>query len=217
MDTGYIFRPAGMADMGRIMEIIGQAKAQMKREGRDQWDENYPAERDISGDILSSSGYVLVSGELPVAYGAAVFSGEPAYSAIRGKWLSDLDYVVLHRLAVADEVKGRGVATVFMRKVEELAACRGIRSFKVDTRYDNIPMLKVFTRLGFSYCGEVRYGHGSCLAERSGFEPEIRFCRIHAFQACLLSHSSISPEAVAKIAIIFIFATGVVLISSSVP
>ena len=31
-------------------------------------------------------------------------------------------------------------------------------------------------------------------AERSGFEPEIRFCRIHAFQACLLSHSSISPE-----------------------
>ena len=30
-------------------------------------------------------------------------------------------------------------------------------------------------------------------AERSGFEPEIRFCRIHAFQACLLSHSSISP------------------------
>lgn len=164
MDTGYIFRPAGMADMGRIMEIIGQAKAQMKREGRDQWDENYPAERDISGDILSSSGYVLVSGELPVAYGAAVFSGEPAYSAIRGKWLSDLDYVVLHRLAVADEEKGRGVATVFMRKVEELAACRGIRSFKVDTRYDNIPMLKVFTRLGFSYCGEVRYGHGARMA-----------------------------------------------------
>ena len=32
------------------------------------------------------------------------------------------------------------------------------------------------------------------VAERSGFEPEIRFCRIHAFQACLLSHSSISPE-----------------------
>ena len=29
---------------------------------------------------------------------------------------------------------------------------------------------------------------------RYGFEPEIRFCRIHAFQACLLSHSSISPE-----------------------
>ena len=30
-------------------------------------------------------------------------------------------------------------------------------------------------------------------AERGGFEPPIRFWRIHAFQACLLSHSSISP------------------------
>ena len=31
------------------------------------------------------------------------------------------------------------------------------------------------------------------VAERGGFEPPIRFWRIHAFQACLLSHSSISP------------------------
>ena len=32
-------------------------------------------------------------------------------------------------------------------------------------------------------------------AERGGFEPPIRFWRIHAFQACLFSHSSISPSA----------------------
>ena len=31
-------------------------------------------------------------------------------------------------------------------------------------------------------------------AERGGFEPPIRFWRIHAFQACLLSHSSTSPD-----------------------
>ena len=30
-------------------------------------------------------------------------------------------------------------------------------------------------------------------AERGGFEPPIRFRRIHAFQACLFNHSSISP------------------------
>ena len=32
------------------------------------------------------------------------------------------------------------------------------------------------------------------IAERGGFEPPIRFWRIHAFQACLLSHSSTSPD-----------------------
>ena len=30
-------------------------------------------------------------------------------------------------------------------------------------------------------------------AERTGFEPVIRFWRIHAFQACLFNHSSTSP------------------------
>ena len=30
-------------------------------------------------------------------------------------------------------------------------------------------------------------------AERTGFEPVSRFRRLHAFQACLFSHSSIFP------------------------
>ena len=33
----------------------------------------------------------------------------------------------------------------------------------------------------------------STTAERTGFEPVIRFWRIHAFQACLFNHSSTSP------------------------
>ena len=32
------------------------------------------------------------------------------------------------------------------------------------------------------------------MAEGKGFEPLIRFRRIHAFQACLFNHSSISPN-----------------------
>ena len=31
------------------------------------------------------------------------------------------------------------------------------------------------------------------LAERKGFEPSIRYKRIHAFQACDFNHSSTSP------------------------
>jgi hypothetical protein len=36
-------------------------------------------------------------------------------------------------------------------------------------------------------------GYDECLAEREGFEPSIRFGRIHAFQACALDRSAISP------------------------
>ena len=40
--------------------------------------------------------------------------------------------------------------------------------------------------------------HGAYQAERPGFEPGIPFRGIHAFQACLFSHSSISPDKTQK-------------------
>ena len=33
------------------------------------------------------------------------------------------------------------------------------------------------------------------VAERAGFEPAIRYSRIHTFQACAFSHSATSPGA----------------------
>lgn len=99
-----------------------------------------------------------------VAYGAVVFDGEPAYDAIEGAWLTDGDYVVLHRMAVADGKKGRGVATEFMRRVEAMACGRGTGSMRVDTNFDNRYMLRMLGRLGFVYCGKVRYRSGERLA-----------------------------------------------------
>ena len=99
-----------------------------------------------------------------VAYGAVVFDGEPAYDAIEGAWLTDGDYVVLHRMAVADGEKGRGVATEFMRRVEAMACGRGTGSMRVDTNFDNRYMLRLLGRLGFVYCGKVRYRSGERLA-----------------------------------------------------
>lgn len=104
-----------------------------------------------------------------VAYGAVVFDGEPAYDAIEGAWLTDGDYVVLHRMAVADGEKGRGVATEFMRRVEAMACGRGTGSMRVDTNFDNRYMLRMLGRLGFVYCGKVRYRS----SERLAFEKTL--------------------------------------------
>ena len=99
-----------------------------------------------------------------IAYGAVVFDGEPAYDAIEGAWLTDGEYVVLHRMAVADGEKARGVATEFMRRVEAMAHGRGTGSMRVDTNFDNRYMLRMLGRLGFVYCGKVRYRSGERLA-----------------------------------------------------
>ena len=39
---------------------------------------------------------------------------------------------------------------------------------------------------------EALDNHDSIMAEKAGFEPAVR-CRTHAFQACALNHSAISP------------------------
>jgi GNAT superfamily N-acetyltransferase len=153
----YLFRKAGQADNERIWQIILQAKEQMRRMNSRQWQDGYPAVENIASDIENDYGYVLCKDSYVIAYGAVIFDGEPAYSDIHGKWLTDLPYVVVHRLAVADEVKNRGIATLFMQKVQELTKQKGIGSFRVDTNFDNLYMQKILFALDFTYCGEIFY------------------------------------------------------------
>lgn len=168
MNTGFTFRKAKAADADRIWEILLQAKAMMKREGRMQWDENYPTRELVDEDIKKGIGYVLCDNtentSIVIAYGAVVFDGEQVYDTIEGEWLSHGKYVVLHRLAVADEAKGKGISGRYLLEVENLALENGIHSFKCDTREDNSYMLKSFRKFGFIPCGTVYYGKGSRLA-----------------------------------------------------
>lgn len=191
MNEDLKYRKAEPADAERIMEIIRQAQAQMRALGSLQWLDGYPARTDIDNDIARGYGYVFeksdaaenpAAAETPqkydkgtvpggvIAYGAAVFDGEPAYGAIDGAWLTGGDYVVLHRLAVADGEKGRGVAAEFMRRTEALARGRGVGSFRVDTNFDNRYMLRMLERLRFAYCGKIVYGSGERLAFEKPFE-----------------------------------------------
>ena len=158
------FRKAADGDTDGIMEIIGQAVRRMLSEGKHQWDDTYPQRSHIADDIARGCGYVMTCGGRLAAYGAVVFSGEPAYAGIRGQWLSEGPYVVLHRLTVADAMRGRGVGSRFMAEVERLAAERGVRSFKVDTNHDNTRMRSLLGKLGFTYCGDISYEHGDRMA-----------------------------------------------------
>ncbi|GHT41801.1 acetyltransferase [Bacteroidia bacterium] len=157
MEDTIIFRKAEKADVERIWQIILQAKEQMRLMNSRQWQDGYPAVENITGDIENGYGYVLCRENVVIAYGAVIFDGEPAYEKIQGKWLTNRPYVVVHRLAVADEVKNCGIATLFMQKVEELSWKKGIHSFRVDTNFDNLYMQKILFALDFTYCGEIYY------------------------------------------------------------
>jgi GNAT superfamily N-acetyltransferase len=157
MEDIILFREAEKANTERIWQIILQAKAQMRLMNSRQWQDGYPAMENIADDIEKGYGYVLSKENIVIAYAAIIFDGEPAYSTIQGKWLTNQSYVVVHRLAVADEVKNRGIGALFMRKVEELSRKRNVRSFRVDTNFDNLYMQKILYGLDFTCCGEIFY------------------------------------------------------------
>lgn len=155
-----ILRKALLDELPIIWNILQEAIEQRKQDGSAQWQNGYPNEQVVLDDIKNGYAYVLIANNEVIAYAAIIFDIEPAYTNIIGKWLSVGDYLVIHRVATANKVKGKGVATQLFKLIEDLCHKSNVSSIKVDTNFDNVPMLKIMDRLGYTYCGEV-YFNGS--------------------------------------------------------
>jgi GNAT superfamily N-acetyltransferase len=157
-------RLAKLSELDTIWEILQDAIAQRKRDGSEQWQQGYPNLETVTKDIQDGYGYVVEEDEEVVAYAAIIFGVEPNYAKITGKWLSEGDYAVVHRVATAEAVKGKGVATQLFILIEELSRSKGIFSIKVDTNFDNQPMLRILVKLSYTYCGEIFFGGATRMA-----------------------------------------------------
>ena len=84
-----------------------------------------------------------------------IFSGEPAYNDLTGgKWLTEGDYAVVHRLCVNEIFVGMGFAKRFMSAAEAMAS-ESVKSMRIDTHPDNKIMQSLIDRMGYTYCGDV--------------------------------------------------------------
>jgi len=149
------FRKAITADIPEIWKILQSAISRRKEEGSNQWQDGYPNQEQIEKDISSSAGYVLESENKVAAYVAVFINDEPEYQNIKGKWLTEDDFVVFHRVAVSEEFLGKGLAQRLFQEIETFAGNHKIKSIKADTNFDNLPMLYLFKKNGYQYCGEV--------------------------------------------------------------
>jgi len=159
------FRKSTFDDVDRILEIIEKAKIELRKLGLEQWQNGYPDREVIENDIKSGISYVLENTEkkelesenFTKILGTIVLSPEKEepYSKIEGKWISDDDYIVIHRLAVNSEIKNKGVATKILEFSEKECIKNKILSIKTDTHESNEPMKKFLEKNGFSYCGVI--------------------------------------------------------------
>lgn len=159
------FRQANLQDFNACWAMIDAARWKMLADGRHQWTAEYPSREQITNDIQQGHAYVLANGNDVKAYAVVIANGESAYAQRSAKWLTEGDYMVVHRVAVAMNERGKGYARQLFQNVERLCRERNIHSIKVDTNYDNREMRTLLHRLGFTACGEIDYGaHGMRLA-----------------------------------------------------
>ena len=152
-----ILRPTKIEDISRVIDIINQAKTYFKNNDIDQWQDGYPNEETIEKDIENNEAYVLE--EDGVILGTCM---------VTIQWILNCPYICVHRIAVDNEYKGKGLASTILDQV--VAMYPDYHSVRMDTHHDNLSMQSFLTKYGFKYCGEITLKSG---ALRRAYEKRI--------------------------------------------
>lgn len=162
------FRPTQPEELPQVMAMVADAQRRFREEGIDQWQDGYPTVEIFQSDIERGESYVGVKDGEVVMCGCISFAGEPTYRKIyEGAWLNEAPYGVIHRLVVADRLRGEGLAGHFFRFAYAEAHKQGIRNIRVDTHRHNRPMQRLLGRLGFEPCGRIVLESG---ADRDAYQ-----------------------------------------------
>jgi len=151
----YQFRPAKYSEASQIWQILKDAIQRRKKDGSNQWQDGYPNMEVLKRDIERKIGFVLTQNDTIIGYTAVIINDEPDYTNIEGRWLTNQDFIVYHRVAISAKFLAKGMGKKMMKFIEEYALSKNIYSLKADTNHDNIPMIKNFEKLGYSFCGIV--------------------------------------------------------------
>ena len=166
------FRQANISDLDQIVEIIELSKKYLKETKVDQWQNGYPAKEDLRRDIESGNSYVLTNKDEIVATTVISLDGESTYNSIfNGEWITNTEYIVMHRVAVHDKYKGKGIFKELIKEAESLALNKGIFSIKIDTHRDNISMQRAVVKNNFKRCGII---YLEDVSERIAFEKVLK-------------------------------------------
>ena len=150
-------RPATVSDIGRIMEIIGDAQRFLKFNGVNQWQDGYPTPEIFAKDIEKGVCRVFTIEGRIAGVISVFFEPEPNYIEVDdGSWLTgDAPYAMFHRAAVDGDYRGVGIASEMLSYAENSALERGYKSMRGDTHRDNKAMRGLLEKRGFVHCGTI--------------------------------------------------------------
>jgi len=143
-------------DVPAIMAIIRRVVPLMRAAGNLQWDDLYPNPEVFSRDIEKQQLWVVEIDHSIAGVAAITKDQEPEYARVG--WDITEPAIVVHRVAVDPEFRGRGIAEALMRQAETVATERGITVLRVDTNTQNVATQRLFPKLGYTLSGETELG-----------------------------------------------------------
>lgn len=165
MDHTIFFQKATPEQLSEAVTIIEHGRAYLKSQGINQWQGCYPNAECIRQDISQEKGYFLTDGQHCMAYLCMDFDGEPAYSDIKGAWLTNNQpYMVIHRLAFHAQFRGSGLSTKVFALAEAFCREHGAVSIRADTDGCNQIMQHIMKKAGYTYCGTIWFAGGDKIA-----------------------------------------------------
>ncbi|GAX07636.1 MAG TPA: N-acetyltransferase [Lactobacillus sp.] len=157
MSATYL-RRATQADLPAITAIISGAKAYLKEQHINQWQDGYPDPATLKQDIKDGITFVLIYNNT-IAGTAALHQGiDVNYLKIEdGQWISGTDdhYSAIHRIAVASNFRGHHLSETLMTGLITISGLLGFKDIRIDTHPENKGMQHVITSSGFDYRGIV--------------------------------------------------------------
>ena len=149
------YRKGTISDIDEVMEVIEDARYLLKLEGNGQWQFGYPDRNDLLNDLKSGNLYCALDGKRIAGVVAITGYEESYHHFYEGKWKTDYEYLVLHRIAVKDEYRGKGYGKVLFKIADEVAKEKGIHSLRIDTHQNNDLLLHLMAINGYEYCGKA--------------------------------------------------------------
>lgn len=159
--NNYVRRTAVSGDIAAIKALFCLARDFMAEQGNPQWQDGYPYDDVVRNFVNGGNFRILeIGGKVAAVY--SVFDSDGEYDDIKGRWLTDgedgknKNYLTVHTLAVSPLFRGQGLAKAAFKEAEEEARVSGKASIRMDTHIKNLPMQKLLSSQGFTYCGTIK-------------------------------------------------------------
>ena len=137
-------------EVGILMEIYASAREFMRANGNaSQWGGGYPSREILERDIADEQSYAVEeNGEIVGTFFFKIGIDKTYLNIYDGEWINDNEYGVIHRIAM--KYRGRGIASKIYDYCFSI-----IKSLRIDTHRQNIPMQNSLLKNGFKYCGVI--------------------------------------------------------------